>query len=344
MKAIDIHAHFLPELLVKKLSEHQNRFPYIKVEAVPEGTVRFKVGDGKWTRPVHPNLMNISKRKQSLRENEIDLQINAGWLDIFGYNLPPEQGIEWSRFLNDTLLEAIEREGDNKFLALATVPLQDGELAARELERSMKDGHLGVMVGSWIDRGEEKDALDLDHSSLEPFWQKASELGAPVFLHPVFAGEDPRTKPLGMVNTVARPNETTVALSRLLYSGIPQRYPGVKIIVSHGGGTLPYILGRLQRNYDFLSEKGEDIYNPSEGFKFLYFDSVVFEPKALKFLLDMVEEEKILLGSDDPFPIRDPRPRRVIEAEELKLSEARKKALLYGNALKLFNIDIKAKV
>lgn len=344
MEAIDIHAHYLPELLVKKIREDQNRFPFVQIEDVQEGTVRFKVGNGKWTRPVHPNLMNLTKRKESLRENRIDLQINAGWLDIFGYNLPPEQGADWSRFLNDVLLEAVAAEGEDMFLTLATVPLQDGELAASELEYSVKNGHLGVMIGSWIDLGAGKDALDVDHPSLDPFWQKAAELGVPVFLHPVFAGEDPRTKPLGMVNTVARPNETTIALSRLLYSGIPQRFPGLKLVVSHGGGSLPFILGRLGRNYDFLASKGENIYDPTEGFKTLYFDSVVFDPKILSFLLGMVNEDRILLGSDDPFPIRDPQPRKVIEAPELQLSEESKKALLYENAIKLFNIDISAKV
>ncbi|WP_102346424.1 amidohydrolase family protein [Bacillus sp. Marseille-P3661] len=344
MKAIDIHAHYLPELLVSKVKENQSRFPFVQVEDIPEGTVRFKVGDGKWTRPVHPNLMNLTNRKNSLRENNIDLQINAGWLDIFGYNLSPNQGAEWSRFLNEVLIEALDKEGENLFLPLATVPLQDGELAAVELEKSIKEGHLGAMIGSWIDLGEGQEPLDLDHPSLDPFWEKASQLEVPIFLHPVFAGEDPRTKPLGMVNTVARPNETTVALSRILYSGIPQRFPGLKLVVSHGGGTLPFILGRLQRNYEFMALKEENIYNPTEGFKKLYFDTVVFEPQALKFLMSMVDEDKIMLGSDDPFPIRDPRPRNVIEAKELQLSDSTKQALLYENAIKLFNIEIKETV
>lgn len=344
MRAIDIHAHFLPELLVEKVKESESRFPYVQVENVPEGTVRFKIGDGKWTRPVHPNLMNLENRKKSLRDNKINLQINAGWMDIFGYNLNPDQGIEWSRLLNEVLIEFFEKEGENQFLPLATVPLQDGELAAIELEKSINDGHHGVMIGSWIERGEGQAPLDLDHPSLDPFWKKASQLQVPIFLHPVFAGDDPRTKPLGMVNTVARPYETTVALSRILYSGIPQRFPGLKLVVSHGGGTLPFILGRLQRNYEFLASKGENIYNPTDGFKHLYFDTVVFEPKILQFLMNIVDEDKIMLGSDDPFPIRDPKPRKVIEAPELNLSEASKKALLYENAARLFNIEIKEKV
>ena len=338
MKAIDIHAHLLPESLINKLMDRQSRFPFVKVEDLEEGTVRFKIGEGKWTRPVQPNLMNIAVRKKALQENNIDLQINAGWLDIFGYHLPSEQGAKWSRFLNEEMLEFLANKGEEMFLSLATVPLQDGKLAAIELEQSIKEGHVGAMIGSWVDRGGAESSFDLDHPSLEPFWDKAAQLNVPIFLHPVFAGDVPRTKPLGMVNTVARPNETTIALARILYSGIPQRFPGLKLIISHGGGSLPFILGRLQRNYELLAAEGEKVYNPTDGFNQLYFDTVVFEPKALHFLMQLVDVDKILLGSDDPFPIRDPDPRKVVETATLQISETTRKALLYENALKLFNI------
>ena len=339
MLAIDIHGHFLPELLISRLKENKETFHFVQVEDIPEGTFRFKLGDGEWTRPVHPDLMNLENRKKVLAKNEIDMQINACWLDIFGYNLTPKQGAEWSRFINKVLIE--EFEDENMFVPLATVPLQDGDLAAEELENAAKEGHAGVMIGSWIERGQGEPPIDLDDPSLYPFWEKASDLQMPVFLHPVFAGQDSRTKPLGMVNTVARPNETTVALTKILYSGIPHKYPELKIIISHGGGSLPFILGRLQRNYDLLASEGLEIFNPTEGFKKLYFDSVVFEPEALRFLLSLVDEEKIMLGSDDPFPIRDPKPRAVIESEKLGLSKSTKKAFLSGNALKLFNLEIK---
>ncbi|WP_158735889.1 amidohydrolase family protein [Alteribacillus sp. YIM 98480] len=341
MKAIDVHAHYLPPLLVKKLKENQQQYQFVEIEEIPKGTVRFKVGDGEWTRPVHPDLMNLEKRKESLIKNKIDFQINAGWLDIFGYNLPSEQGAKWSRFLNDTLLEDIGNEGDNMFSTLATVPLQDGNLAAEELEHAMNEGHLGVMIGSFVNKGKEG-SFDLDHPSLDPFWEKASELEAPVFLHPVFAAEDARTKEYGMINTVARPGETTIALSKMLYSGILQKYPGMKLIVSHGGGSLPFILGRLKRNYQILREKGEEIYDPVIGFHQLYFDSVVFEPKALKYLISLVGENKILLGSDDPFPIRDPKPKDIIESKDSELNDNQKNTIYYENACDVFSLKVKS--
>jgi aminocarboxymuconate-semialdehyde decarboxylase len=337
MKAIDCHAHFLPPQIIERVRQQPNRFPYVEIEDIPEGTVRFRIGSESWTRPVSPALMNLRDRSKELAGQNIYMQLNAGWLDIFGYNLPKEEGAEWSRFLNETLLEAVGQEnGEVQYASLATVPLQDGELAASEVKAAKAAGHRGVMIGTWVPSGDS--GYDLDHPSLSPFWQAAADLDFPVFLHPVFAGTQPRAKEWGMVNAVARPNETAISLARILYAGIPQRFPGLKLIISHGGGALPFIIGRLQRNYTILSKTDPEVYNPLEGFQQLYFDSVVFEPEVLRFLLTMAEADKILLGSDAPFPIRDPYPRAVVESEKLQLSDEVRSAILAGNAQKLFHI------
>ncbi|WP_421617226.1 amidohydrolase family protein [Brevibacillus sp. TJ4] len=338
MQAIDIHAHYLPPLLIEKIRANRDAFPFVQMEDTANGTVRFKVGSEGWTRPVSPALMNVGSRIEEMDRQNIGLQINAGWLDIFGYSLPSEQAVVWSRFLNETLIEGLKQEKHaHRFAPLATVPLQDGEKAAEELRAAVKAGHLGAMIGTWIPGGEAHAERDLDDPSLTPFWEAAAELGAPVFLHPVFAGASPRAVKWGMVNAVARPNETAISLSRLLYAGIPQRFPGLKLVISHGGGALPFILGRLKRNYDFLKSE-ETIYDPVEGFKQLYFDTVVFEPQALQFLLNLTDASKVMLGSDAPFPIRDPYPRLVVESEKLDLTDEQRANILSGNAQNVFKI------
>ncbi len=339
MKAIDIHAHFLPPLLIEKIKADPASFPYVKLEDTADGSVRFKIGSEAWTRPVSPSLMNLQSRVAEMDKQNIELQINAGWLDISGYSLSPQHAAVWSRFLNETLLEGMKQETNaHRFAPLATVPLQDAEKAAEELNVAVEAGHLGAMIGTWIPAGEAHDEHDLDDPSLDPFWQAAAELGVPIFLHPVFAGASPRAAKWGMVNAVARPNETAISLARILYAGIPQRFPGLKLVISHGGGTLPYMLGRLKRNYDFLKTK-ETIYDPVEGFKRLYFDTVVFEPQALQFLLQMVDSDQVMLGSDAPFPIRDPDPRLVVESDKLDIKEDKRKSILFDNAQKLFRIQ-----
>jgi aminocarboxymuconate-semialdehyde decarboxylase len=297
-----------------------------------------KIGDEPWTRPVAPGLLKIDARTEKLAGKAIVAQLNGGWLDVFGYSLPAGEGAAWSAFLNDTLHASLTAAStaDVTYLPLATVPLQDGALAASELERAAKNGHAGAMIGTWIPGA--NGGRDLDDPDLEPFWASAETLGLPVFIHPVFAGggDDKRIHDWGLANAVARPNETALAMSRLLYGGVLERHPDLKLVIAHGGGALPAVMGRLARNYDILRAAGEQVADPSAGFAKLYFDSVVFSPETLRALLAVARPGGIMLGSDDPFPIGDPHPRAVIEAAQLELSGAQRSDLLGGNACAAF--------
>lgn len=338
MKGIDIHAHYIPQMMIDRIRQQADLFPYVTIEDVP-GTIRMKIGNASWTRPINQKLFDLDERAEELKRQDIYMQINAGWLDIFGYQLPAGQGVEWSNFLNDALLEATQSaRGDIQYKTLATVPLQDGEAAAQVLKKAKESGHLGVMIGTWIPSEDGTTGMDLDHPSLDPFWQAAQDLDFPVYIHPVFAGAQPRAKDWAMVNAVARPGETAISVARLLYAGVPLRFPGLKLIISHGGGSLPIALGRMQRNYDFLKQKGEQICDPTEGFKKLYFDSILFEPEALRFLLSLTSTDRVMMGSDAPFPIRDPKQRDIIDSVKLGLSDETKHAILAENAIRLFKM------
>jgi aminocarboxymuconate-semialdehyde decarboxylase len=339
--AIDVHAHHVPTDFLNRMRDGTARrdFPHVQIEDVAGGGVRMKIADEPWTRPVAPGLTKIAARTERLASREIVAQLNGGWLDVFGYSLPAEEGAAWSAFLNDTLRESLvsASTADVTYLPLATVPLQDGALAAAELARAAADGHAGAMIGTWIPTAG-GGGRDLDDPDLEPFWAQAAALSLPVFIHPVFAGggDDKRIHDWGLANAVARPNETALAMSRLLYGGVLERHPALKLIIAHGGGALPAVMGRLARNYDLLHAAGEAIADPSAGFAKLYFDSVVFSPHALRALLAVARPGGVMLGSDDPFPIGDPQPRAVIEAPELDLSDAARRALLGGNACAAF--------
>jgi len=326
---IDIHAHLYPRQITSEFERVKADFPHVKMEQTNLG-VRFQIGSESWTRPVAKGLIDIEKREEDIEHKGIDLQINAGWLDVTGYSLPAEEGARWSRFLNEHLSACIADK--KQFLPLATVPLQDGELAAKELVRAKQSGHVGVMIGSFI-----PGTGDLDSPHLNPFWQAAADASFPVFLHPVFASSEPRVKDWGLINAVARPNETAISFARLLYAGVPQRFPGLKLILSHGGGSLPMILGRLNRNYAVLQNQGENVFNPIEGFQSCYFDTVVFDPKALSFLTSLSSADNILLGSDAPFPIGDPDLTRVV-TECASLSDADRVKIYKDNAIHLFGL------
>jgi aminocarboxymuconate-semialdehyde decarboxylase len=336
--AVDIHAHHLPASFLRRVREEavRRQFPHCAVEEVAGGSVRFKIGAEPWTRPVTPGLVALDARTAKLASRAIVAQLNGGWLDVFGYSLPADEGAAWSALLNDSLSESLAEAstGEVTYLPLATVPLQDGRLAAAELARAVAQGHVGAMIGTWIAGA----GRDLDDPDLEPFWAQAAALEVPVFVHPVFAGggDDARIRDYGLANAVARPNETALALSRLLYAGVLPRHPALKLVVAHGGGALPSLVGRLARNYEVLRAAGETVANPREGFRRLYFDSVVFDHDTLRALLNVARHDGVMLGSDDPFPIGDPTPRAVIEAPELDLGSAERRRLLAGNACTVF--------
>jgi aminocarboxymuconate-semialdehyde decarboxylase len=339
--AIDVHAHHVPADFLRRVKEAAARkqFPHCRIEDVASGGLRMKIGDEPWTRPVAPGLVKLEARTEKLAGKAIVAQLNGGWLDVFGYSLPPEEGAAWSAFLNDTLRESLAAAstGDVTYLPLASVPLQDGALAAAELARAAAAGHAGAMIGTWIPTAG-GGGRDLDDPDLEPFWAEAEALGLPVMIHPVFAGggDDKRIHDLGLANAVARPNETALAMSRLLYGGVLERHPALKLVISHGGGALPALMGRLARNYDLLHAAGEKASDPTAGFAKLYFDSVVFSPHTLRALLAVARPGGVMLGSDDPFPIGDPQPRAVIEAPELALDDAERRDLLGANACAAF--------
>jgi aminocarboxymuconate-semialdehyde decarboxylase len=212
---------------------------------------------------------------------------------------------------------------------LATVPLQDGRLAARVLEEALDAGFHGAMIATQP-KGV---GGNLDDPSLDPFWDVASARQAALFLHPHYICGDERLADYDLVNAVGRLADTTIAVARLLFSGHLTRFPGVSLLLSHAGGALPYALGRLKRNQAIHS----DYADPLDGFRRLYFDSVLFEPRALRFLCDVVGADRVMLGSDYPFGIGDPDPCAVVEATALTLSERR--AILGDTAARIFHVE-----
>jgi len=153
-------------------------------------------------------------------------------------------------------------------------------------------------------------------------------------LHPHYICGDDRLAGFDLINAVGRLTDTTIAVARLLFSGHLTRFPGVSLVLSHAGGALPYALGRLKRNHTIHPGEYAD---PEAEFRRLFFDTVMFEPLALRFLCDVAGADKIMLGSDFPFGIGDPDPCRIVE--ETALTHAEREAILGGNAARIFHIE-----
>ena len=323
---IDTHAHMLPQSTLEALRSESNNFPSINL-IESEEKYQLSFNGEKPTRPIMPKLRMFLERAQCLLSNGIDLQRSGGWLDSFGYEIEPEEGADWSRFLNEGMLT--DCKGRDELVPLATVPMQSGKLAAKVLQEAVKAGMPGAMIGTQPHGG----YGNLDDPDLDEFWEIAAEMQVPIVIHPMFGSDDARLHDMQMMNAVGRVCDVSVAISRMLFKGHLTRYDGLTIVASTGGGALPYMLGRLERNFKAFPDLVGD---PVQEFHKLYFDSIVFQPDILQFLSKKVGVEKIMLGSDYPFPIGDQQPRSVID--KAGFSKSDQELMLTGNARKLFRL------
>ena len=323
---IDTHAHILPQSTLDELAVQARNFPSVKLIQTDDN-YRLSFNKKKPTRPIMPKLRFFEPRERFLASTSIDLQLSGGWLDSFGYELPADEGADWSRFLNEGMLsECRYRDG---IIPLATVPIQSGKHAATVLKEAVMAGMPGAMIGTQPNGS----SGNLDDPDLDSFWEMAAELKVPIIVHPMFGSDDARLHDMQMMNAVGRVCDVSVAISRLLFTGHLTRFENLVLVASTGGGALPYMLGRLEQNFNAFPDL---VVDPVEQFYKLYFDSIVFHADILRFLITKVGSKKIMLGSDYPFPIGDQEPRKVIEsvscpAEDIEL-------MLTGNARRLFGL------
>ena len=323
---IDTHAHILPQATLEAMSARASEFPSVKLIR-EDDKFQLAFNGGKPTRPIMPKLRLFDPRAKFMADTGVDLQLPGGWLDSFGYEIPAEEGADWSRFLNEGMLaDCRDRDG---VIPLATVPLQDGKLAAQVLREAVKAGMPGAMIGTQ-NKGTHG---NLDDPDLDPFWEAAAELKTPIVIHPMFGSDDARLHDMQMMNAVGRVCDVSVSISRMLFTGHLTCFDGLVVVASTGGGALPYMLGRLERNHKAFPEL---VVDPVEQFHKLYFDSIVFQPDVLRFLTGKVGVDRVMLGSDYPFPIGDQEPRKVIETAGY--SDAEVEAILTGNARRLFGV------
>src|SRR5689334_6089444 len=323
---IDCHAHIVPPALLDAIRSDRASFPSIKL-IEDGGSLGFSFAGNKPTRPVSKPLSDIAARLAWLDTNQIDRQVVGGWLDMFAYEIPIEEGLRWSRLINTHLARLAKEQP--RFIPLATVPLQDGARAAEVLKEAHTQGFKGAMIGT---QPKGRGGV-LDDPSLLPFWETANSLGSIIFIHPVFESGDDRVHDYGMANAVGRITDTLIAMSRLIYAGHVTRFANTKIVAGIGGAGLPYVIGRLRRNYALDKDKLGD---PDAALAAMYYDTIVQDTRALRFLADVVGADRIMMGSDMPFPIGDLAPLKIVA--ETPFSDAERTAINGGLAAKLFGL------
>lgn len=303
--AIDVHAHYVPPQLIAALAD---RGKEIGVTLLPSGDGKppaLAFDYGFKVRPFFPKLVeDVTLRRASLDRQGIDRQLVATWPDIYGYGLPAGPCGAWHRMLNDTLAEWCADNAD-RFSFVASVSLVSDADAVEELVRAVDLGAVAVMIPANVE------GTNIGDIPLEGFWAAAERLALPVYLHPVLVGPAPRATKYGLTQIVQYTCDTTLGLGSLLSTGLLDRFPDLKLVLSHGGGTFPYLVGRFDIMHARADHGAQAITAqkpPSAYVEKLTFDTIVHAPKTLRFLADSMGLERLVLGTDESFPPADTDP------------------------------------
>lgn len=302
---IDMHAHYVPPRILDVLRDKGRRYG-ISVMDGAAACPCLKFDHGLQPRPFFARLLEDEDRRIAMLDDiGIDRQVLSMWADIFGYGMPAEKSRAWHRLLNESLSATTARH-PGRFSWFASGPMGDAADAARELERAVRElGAAGGIVASNVE-GENLGNLPLDE-----YWAAAQSLNVPVFIHPAQPEPLPRTRRFGLNPIVQYVFDTTLTLGSLIFSGVLDRFPDLVIVVSHGGGALPYLVGRFDCMHERMDRAHQgDVAQeaPSSYLRRFYYDTILHDAAALRYLAEKVDTDRIVLGSDDPFPPMDKDP------------------------------------
>ncbi len=327
-RVVDVHIHFLSPGVFGALRRRPEAYGVRLLEG--EG-VRFQVGAEPPTRPLLPALHTLDLHTAFLAAQGIDVAVFGPLMDVAGYSLPAAQGVAWSRLQNEALAVTLA-EAPGAHRGLATVPLQEPKAAAEELRHAvLRLGLRGAMV--------DPNALGrpLGDPALDPFWTAAADLGAPVILHPYLLEAVERFGAHYLHNLIGYPMETTLGAASLILGGTLERIPALTVVLVHGGGFLPYQIGRFDRGHRARPEaQAGGVGIPSGYLRRFYYDSLVQRPEALAYLAHTVGADRVVLGSDHPFWLGDPEPLSVVR--RAGLGREAETAILGGNAARIFRV------
>jgi aminocarboxymuconate-semialdehyde decarboxylase len=279
------------------------------------------------------SLTDPEARLDHMDRMGIEVQGLATFVSEYFYWTPARLGAELARMQNDRLAQAIADHPD-RFVGLgATVPLQDVDAAVAEAERVADIGFKGLQIGGTID------GHNLDEPRFRPFFQTVHALGLGIILHPSGYPESQRLGDYFLTNCIGNPLETMVAATRLIFSGLFEELPGLKLVLLHGGGYLPFYASRSDHTWEVRPETRVNIpdHPPSHYMNQLYYDTMVFQPLYLKHLIEIVGIDRVMVGTDFPFDMGEDDPLGLV-AEVEGLTDEDRAAISGDNAARVFDL------
>jgi aminocarboxymuconate-semialdehyde decarboxylase len=310
-RLIDVHAHCVPQSLYDRVDAGD---PTLGVTSTPtpDGPI-WRFDGGPVSPPVESLLVDVEARLRFMDSTGISVQLLSSFIEVGAHHAKGDRAPTYAREFNNALAEVV-RAGGSRFLGMATLPLAQPDAAADELTRAIRQ--LGFV-------GAEIPASCTGQADLEPVWRRAAELRAILLIHPEAAATS--TLPFFLGNFVGNPAETTMAASTLILSGVLERYPDLRIVLVHGGGFLPYQVGRLNHGFhQYGGGFGARLTTPpAEQFRQLYYDTILHDRDNLAHLVRTVDANHVVVGTDYPFPMGDHDPHRTVDELNLGRDDQR---------------------
>ena len=330
MPVVDIHTHFFPELTQQQSTVLDvNKGPWLR--KIDQEKAMIMTGDNDY-RPVYAAVWDAQRRIEEMDRNGIDIQIMCATPLLFAYAKDAKTVSRWAMMLNDAALELCSHD-ENRLKALSQVPLQDVELACKEVSRAKAMGHVGVQIGNHV--GEK----NLDDEELVMFLQHCASEEIPVLVHPWDMMAEDRMPKYMLQWLVGMPAETQLGVLSLILSGAFERLSeNLKICFAHGGGNFAFQLGRVDNAWQCRDIVRKDCPQPPSSYvNRFYMDSAVFSHESLQLLTQVMGVDRVMLGSDYPFPLGEQTVGKLVRDASL-LSQTEKIRVLGENAVGFFNL------
>ena len=281
--------------------------------------------------PFAQQMYDPRRRIEDMDRIGLDMQV-ISMAPSFHYSIDADSALSFTRRENDSIAKVVSAYPD-RFIGIATVPMQDMDKAIKELERAVHElGMRGVEILSNIN------GKDIGEQEFWPFYEHAQALGIPIFVHPHQTDKAKRMQKYFLTNLIGNPLETSLAIASIIFEGVLETFPRLKLIFAHGGGNIPYIRGRIEHGYQAIAECHKAIPKPpSEYLKLVYFDTITHSAPALSYLIETVGDERVMLGSDYPFPMGASNPIQSVR-NLTDLSPRSEEKILGNTAADLFRV------
>ena len=327
MKAVDLHNHVFPQAAVDAIAADRAG---MMAEIVERGGRRWVQHDQGYVYPLAEEFHDPAAKKAVLDAWRVDVAALSPAPPLFYYWASRERAVAVARMVNDAVAEYAASD-PARFRPMASLPMTYPDAAVAELERVVREhGIKGVILGTSIE------GTNLADERFRPVLRRCAELGVWILAHPYYVGNKDGLQQYYLTNLVGNPVDTLMCGTHLILGGVLEQLPDLKVVLAHGGGLLPYLVGRLTHGHKVRDEARVNTATPpAELLRRLYYDSIVFDPRPLDYLIELVGADRVVLGSDAPFDMGDPDPRGTVEKIARLSAQQRSQVLGSGAAAEL---------